>query len=69
MTLQLWNHKISGESYAVEFDNGNVTEANGPLHYSEIPEVMASGFVPNPDPDTAEWINENQEEFYLAQVR
>ena len=69
MALQLWNHKTSGESYAVEFDNGTVTEANGPLLHSEIPSVMRQGFVPNPDPETTEWINENQEEFILVQVR
>ena len=68
MSIQLWNHKRSGESYVVEFDNGTVTEACGPLHHADIPEVMRNNNVPNPDPELAEWLTENQEEFILSQV-
>ena len=64
MSIQLWNHKRSGESYVVEFDNGTVTEACGPLYHADIPKVMSDGYVPNPDPELTEWVNENQEEFY-----
>lgn len=42
MTIQLWQHKSSGETWAVEVSEaGKVLNACGPLHHSEFDAALA----------------------------
>lgn len=73
MIWQYWQHKTSGDVYAVGvssvFDGANerelVEEACGPLHYSEVTEKNLQDGNFNSDPDTTEWIRQNEESFSL----
>lgn len=62
MTIQLWQHKTSGEKWAVEVDgNGQVLNACGPLHHSEVGAALAGNV--NWDAETTEDIRNDADSF------
>ena len=65
-TVQIWRHKTSGDQYVVEVDDtGKVVKASSELHYTEVEKAREVGVV-NPEPEQAEWMNENAEDFILG---
>ena len=62
MTTQIWQHITSGDRYAVEVDSYNqVVGATGPLHYSDIPAVLAGDW--DLDPDVTQDIREDADNY------
>lgn len=61
--IELWQHKRSGEVYAVEIVNGRVINACGPLHHSEI--AAAKQGDTNWDADVTEDIQQHQGEYKI----
>lgn len=41
MRIQIWQHKTSGESYAVLIEDDTVIAANGPLNYTDVEAIQA----------------------------
>lgn len=74
MQTQIWAHVRSGEWYAVTVDDsGQVVEAAGPLHYSEVAAVLRDGF--NGDGEVADdlqalaaWLRAQQPPAHLAEL-
>lgn len=66
--VQIWQHSKSGERYVVTVDEaGMVIEAAGPLHHSEIADVLYHGF--NDDPEVAEGLNAEPDDYILLGFR
>ncbi len=64
-TYQYWNHKRSGETYAVGIENNKVVEACGPLHYSDVQEYKPEEY--EWDYELAEDINGDQESYSMKE--
>ena len=64
--LQIWNHKSSGESYAVVTEDGIVVEACGALHHTDVAEIVKEGSIVNTEPQLVDWLNEKPEDFQLV---
>ena len=65
--LQIWNHKSSGETYAVIVDAGIVVEACGALHHTEVAEIVKEGSIfNNDDPELVDWLNDKPDDFQLV---
>lgn len=61
--VQIWNHKSSGESYAVVTEDGIVVEACGALHHTEVDDLLKEGSIFNNEPELVDWLNEKQDDF------
>lgn len=67
-TIQLWQHTASGEKYAARADrDGNILNATGPLHHSEIEAAMSGNF--DGDIDTIEDLTQNRELYTMIEER
>lgn len=44
MSIEIWQHKTSGERYVVETAGDHVIAANGPVNDRDIGAVMQDGF-------------------------
>lgn len=44
---QIWQHKVSGEQYAVIYVDGLLSEAAGPLHYNEVEAIKDGEYFEN----------------------
>jgi hypothetical protein len=63
MQSHLWQHKSSGERYAVMFDDlGHICCAVGPLHHSEQ-QIEPSMVSINSDAELAEAIDQSQDDY------
>ena len=65
MTNQYWQHKTSGEVYAVQFENGEVFSACGPLHHSEVTSENLKDWNFNNEIELAEDLHNHQEDYRL----
>ena len=44
MSIEIWQHKTSGERYVVEVAGEDIIAANGPVSSRDIEAVMQDGF-------------------------
>ena len=76
MNWQYWQHSPSGEVYAVgvssiidgDHQQAWVEQACGPLHHSEVTKKNLRDGNFNSDPETAEWVRENEDSFSVKEV-
>lgn len=66
-TYQFWCHQRSGERYAIRIEGGHVTGACGPLHYNEVEEELLPDYHYDDEPDLAEDIDANQDDYGLVE--
>jgi hypothetical protein len=58
MAHLIFAHSPSGEKFAVQAnEDGEIVGANGPLHYSEFPAILAGDW--DADPELTEWFQQN----------
>ena len=63
-----WAHRSSGEVFAIEFSKGHVISACGPLYYKEVTEANLNPWNFNNQPETAQWMDRNQDDFNLLEA-
>jgi hypothetical protein len=65
---QFWQHRSSGEVYAVRLVEGKVVSAVGPLYYEEAQNTPldAYEYLDYDAIDGGTWVEENRDEFQLA---
>lgn len=61
----IWRHNKSGERFVVTVKAGHVTDAVGPLYYSEIEDCLQNGF--NSDAELVEDIDADQDSYALVE--
>ena len=61
----IWRHNTSGERFVVTLVAGHVTDAAGPLHYSEVETVIKDGF--DSDAELVEDIDADQDSYALVE--
>lgn len=67
ITNQYWQHKTSGDTYAVQVDeSGAVVGACGPLYFRERTQENIDDFNFNNDQEVADDLNDDQDSYRLA---
>lgn len=62
---QIWQHKTSGEKFAVVLVDGILSEAAGPLHWREV-EAIRAGEPFDSDVEVAADLLATQDEYKIA---
>lgn len=69
MINQYWQHRTSGDIYAVQVEDGVIVSACGPLHHSE---VTHSNIHPiwnfNNEPELIEALNTQRREYQVQET-
>lgn len=68
MVNQYWQHKITGEIFAVQAENKEVISACGPLHYSEVTAANLAPWNFNDDPELTEELNLTYDEYKVIKA-
>ena len=63
MNAQIWQHRTSGEWFAVITHEGVVTSAIGPLHHSELEPVTTDDIATNSDQELADALVDDQDSY------
>ena len=67
MINQYWAHISSGEVFAVQVEGERVHSACGPLYYKERTAANLDDWNFENEPETAIWLNRNQDDFKLME--
>lgn len=65
-TYELWQHKVSGEVYAVAHDCKTISAAAGPLHSSEWDAALTGDF--DDDPEVREDLTNDSSSYKLVLI-
>lgn len=70
-TFEYWQHKTSGEAYAVRFTNEEIDGAWGPLHYTQVTEQNLPYFEYDSEEgeEVGLWVRSLAREFQLKKSR
>lgn len=67
MDNQYWQHKASGEVFAVQIENDEVFSACGPLHYDEVTSENLKAWNFNNEQDLTDDLNEHKREYAVKE--